>query len=88
MAVQSLENLENLEKSGNKICVRENLEKSGNFTEYAKNDNNNRLNIEIPKLQHKNVSKIPWLFQVFPYTNFILWLFQVFQTLDNHEDKN
>ena len=29
MVVQSLENLE---KSGNKICVRENLEKSGNFT--------------------------------------------------------
>ena len=25
--------LENLEKSGNKICVRENLEKSGIFTE-------------------------------------------------------
>jgi len=33
MVVQSLENLENLEKSGNKICARENLEKSGNFTE-------------------------------------------------------
>ena len=30
MIVQSLENLE---KSENKICVRENLEKSGNFTE-------------------------------------------------------
>ena len=34
MVVQSLENLE---KSGNKILVRENLEKSGNFTERAKN---------------------------------------------------
>ena len=30
MIVQSLENLE---KSENKICVRENLEKSGNLTE-------------------------------------------------------
>ena len=40
MVVQSLENLEILEKSGNKILVRENLEnleKSGNFTERAKN---------------------------------------------------
>ena len=40
MVVQSLENLEILEKSGNKIMVRENLEnleKSGNFTERAKN---------------------------------------------------
>ena len=38
MVVQSLENLEILEKSGNKILVRENLEnleKSGNFTERA-----------------------------------------------------
>ena len=31
------ENLGNLEKSENRICVRENLEKSGNFTERAKN---------------------------------------------------
>ena len=40
MVVQSLENLEILEKSGNKILVRENLdnlEKSGNFTEKNKN---------------------------------------------------
>ena len=40
MVVQSLENLEILEKSGNKILIRENLEnleKSGNFTERAKN---------------------------------------------------
>ena len=37
MVVQSLENLEILEKSGNNILVRENLEKSGNFTERAKN---------------------------------------------------
>ena len=57
MVVQSLENLEYLEKSGNTICVRENLENSGNFTENAKNDNNNRLNVEILKLQHKNVRK-------------------------------
>ena len=34
MIVQSLENLE---KSGNKVLVRENLEKSGHFTERAKN---------------------------------------------------
>ena len=33
MVVQSLENLEILEKSGNNILIRENLEKSGNFTE-------------------------------------------------------
>ena len=33
MVVHSLGNLENLEKSGNKICVRENPAKSGNFTE-------------------------------------------------------
>jgi len=32
MVVQSLENLQNLEKSGNRICVRENLEKSEDFT--------------------------------------------------------
>ena len=40
MVVQSLEYLEILEKSGNKILVRENLEnleKSGNFSERAKN---------------------------------------------------
>ena len=40
MVVQSLENLEILEKSGSKILVRENLEnleKSGNFIERAKN---------------------------------------------------
>ena len=37
MVVQSLENLEYLEKSGSKVLVRENLEKSGNFTERAKN---------------------------------------------------
>ena len=40
MVVQSLENLEILEKSGNKVLVRENLEnleKSGNFIERAKN---------------------------------------------------
>ena len=40
MVVQSLENLEYLEKSGNNVLVRENLEnleKSGNFTERAKN---------------------------------------------------
>ena len=40
MVVQSLENLEILEKLGNKILARanlENLEKSGNFTERAKN---------------------------------------------------
>ena len=44
MVVQSLENLEILEKSGNKILVRENmenLEKSGNFTGRAKNVNEN-----------------------------------------------
>ena len=35
MVVQSLENLE---KSGNKISVRENLEKPGNFTERAQSD--------------------------------------------------
>ena len=35
MVVQSLENLE---KSGNKILVRENQEKSGNLNERAKND--------------------------------------------------
>ena len=34
MVVQSLQKLE---KSGNKVLVRENLEKSGNFTERAKN---------------------------------------------------
>ena len=37
MVVQSLENLEKREKSGNRIFVKENLEKSGNFTERAKN---------------------------------------------------
>ena len=37
MVVQSLENLEILEKSGNKILVMENLEKLGNLTERAKN---------------------------------------------------
>ena len=31
MVVQSLENME---KTGNKICVKETLEKSGNFTEF------------------------------------------------------
>ena len=41
MVVQSLENLEILEKSGNNILVRENLEKSGNFTERARNVNGN-----------------------------------------------
>ena len=35
MVVQSLENLE---KSGNKIWVRENLEKPGNFAERNKNN--------------------------------------------------
>ena len=40
MVVQSLQNLENMEKSGNTVLVRENLEnleKSGNFTERAQN---------------------------------------------------
>ena len=40
MVVQSLKNLEILEKSGNIILVRENmenLEKSGSFTDRAKN---------------------------------------------------
>ena len=32
-----VKSLENLEKSGNKVLVRENLEKLGNFTERAKN---------------------------------------------------
>jgi len=38
MVVQSLKNLANLEKSGNKIRDRANLEKSGNVTERDKND--------------------------------------------------
>ena len=40
MVVQSLENLEILEKSGNEILVRENLENlenAGNFTKRVKN---------------------------------------------------
>ena len=36
MVVQSLENLEILKKSGNKILVRENLEKSGNLLKESK----------------------------------------------------
>ena len=43
MVVQSLENLENMEKSGKNNWVRENLEnleKSGNFTERAKKKEN------------------------------------------------
>ena len=35
MVVQSLENLE---KSGNRICVRDNLEKLENFTKRAQNN--------------------------------------------------
>ena len=58
MVVQSLENLE---KSGNKILVRENLEKSGNFTKRAKNFNGNnvfhpeiRLGANFGKLSGQN----------------------------------
>ena len=34
-----VQNLENLEKSENRICDRENLENSWNFTDKAYNDN-------------------------------------------------
>ena len=36
------------------------------------------------KIIFGSLSKFPWLFQDFPYLNFIPRLFQAFQSLDNH----